>query len=135
MLFSCRRAIHFWGVFLLAVGSFAAQQAAATLEFYYDPLTGNVSFDTSNTRSGVTYSYGLNFASDASIEFRYENHIRLSNHPLFFSEPSMLADNFVTPPLEGLFTIGDVLPTGLTEPEWTNLFPGWRHFSRFPHLC
>ena len=100
-----------------------AQRASAQLEFYYDPLTGNVSFDTSHTRSGVSYSYGLNFGSNSSLEFRYENHIRLSNSSLYFSEPNMLSDNALSPPFEGLYTIGDVLPVGLTEVEWTNLFP------------
>lgn len=58
---------------------------AGTLIFHYDPETGNVSFDTSETRQGslILYQLEMGYRSNngvinpTGILFRPENHVRL----------------------------------------------------------
>lgn len=106
--------------------------ALATLKFYYDPATGNVSFDTSETRSGGLYNYGFqlnDYKNNNPLpwEFRTENLVRLSTSTLYFADPWRIADTTLSNPWRGLYTIGDVMPVGLSEEIWTNSFihDGW----------
>jgi hypothetical protein len=62
---------------LAACGLAIASSASATLVFYYDPATGNVSFDTAATRSGELFSYSIGINKAATpIRFRTENLVR-----------------------------------------------------------
>lgn len=118
--------------------------ADAQLVYHYDPATGNVSFDTTNTRTGKLHLYRIgrscvdlsddhaflsscNFgtpqwATDlpGDITFRVENQIRLGQG-LAESLPNLLAEFTQSEPWEGIYTIGDVLPAGLSEDTWLNL--------------
>ncbi|QDT70094.1 hypothetical protein MalM25_30390 [Planctomycetes bacterium MalM25] len=108
---------------ILVLGS--ASNSIAGLTFYYDPDTGNVSFDTANTVSGGLYLYGLGLNPNRTdIRFRHENHVRISNSTIFFTTPEKLSDLSLSEPVEGLITIGDVLPTGISEDQWLSLFSG-----------
>jgi hypothetical protein len=106
--------------------------ASAQLKFYYDPASGNVSFDTSDTRSGgiSLYYFGLNgknpdFPSSPQNppwEFRTENLIRLSQSTFFDRKPRMIGEGSLASTWRGLYTIGDVFPVGLSEEFWTTSF-------------
>lgn len=110
--------------------SFSA--ASAQLKFYYDPETGNVSFDTRSTRSGgiSLYYFGLNGRSpdypnaprNPPWEFRTEDLIRLSESGYFDRNPHMIGEASLANMWRGLYTIGDVFPTGLSEEFWTTAF-------------
>lgn len=100
-----------------------AESARATLQWYYDPNTGNVSFDTSNTRSGELFIYGLNLNYYLDeYRFNIEEHISVTNSQFFESEIHHIADATLSNPVRGLYTIGNILPTGLSEETWTQLF-------------
>lgn len=99
------------------------RQSDAALTYYYDPDTGTVAFDTANTRSGGLYHYYfyLNpYASD--IRFRVENLVRISNTTLFTALEDNISDASLTEPVTGYYSIGAVLPAGLSEDTWLNLF-------------
>jgi hypothetical protein len=48
--------------------------------------------------------------------------IRLSQSPLFTQTPTSIGDSTSTEPWKGLYTIGDVLPIGLSAQFWYNSF-------------
>jgi hypothetical protein len=97
--------------------------AHATLKFYYDPATGNVSLDTKETRSGALYLYYLQINTPhVTWEFRPENLIRLSTSTIFAAEKTAVGDHTISPPWRGLYTIGNVLPPGLSEEFWAHTF-------------
>jgi hypothetical protein len=100
--------------------SSASVQAA--LKYYYDPATGNVSFDTTETRNGQLHTYALSISSTAPFVFRHENQIRLSNSTLFTRTPYVLGDSTQDEQWRGLYTLGNILPEGLTEETWTTFF-------------
>lgn len=115
------------GVLILFV-----EAASAQLKFYYDPDTGNVAFDTRSTRSGgiSLYYFGLNGRNpeypnsplNPPWEFRTENLIRLSQSTYFDRNPRMIGEASLASSWRGLYTIGDVLPTGLSEEFWITSF-------------
>lgn len=114
---------------VLAIGMLMLQLATAfpahaTLKFYYDPATGNVSFDTSETRSGGIYSYYFSTSRGSAqrLEFRYENFIRLSGTSLSFTDSWSIGEGSFSSFWQGLYTIGDILPTGLSEDTWKTYF-------------
>ncbi|HMP07505.1 MAG TPA: hypothetical protein PJ982_14235, partial [Lacipirellulaceae bacterium] len=109
----------FYGALAAAIAAIFAPSAEATLTFYYDPLTGNVSMDTTHTRSGSVYVYALSLGS---MSFRSENLIRITNSTFLTQNSHALGEGSFSDPWSGLYTIGDVLPTGLTESEWSSLF-------------
>ncbi len=116
--------------------------AHATLKFYYDPATGNVSFDTTGTSSGELLTYGLYMRVTGisnppvyppdiqTIRFRNENLVRLSNTTFFQNDPLAISDQSIGNPAQGLFTLGDILPAGLDEETWSRLFArsAWGEF-------
>jgi hypothetical protein len=106
----------------LAVHSGLASTAWATLKFYYDPVTGSVSFDTSESRSGGLYIYALAIDAPAPAIFRPENLIRLSTTTLYDHSTRNISDATFTNPWQGLYTIGNILPPGLSEQFWTTSF-------------
>ncbi len=109
----------------LAMSFLFAAPAGATLKFYYDPDTGNVSFDTAETRSGGVLQYYFDFNDAHSAppwEFRPENMIRLSTSSLYMATPTDISDSTQSTPWRGLYTIGDVMPVGLSEETWTTTF-------------
>ena len=115
VLFSALLASFLFGVF--------TAPAWATLKFYYDPNTGNVSFDTAETRTGVLYGYtlGLNvYRTD--IRFFEENLISLTDSTFLDQRDHLIGETTFSQPLSGLYTIGDVLPAGLSEETWNDLF-------------
>jgi hypothetical protein len=96
-----------------------APKSHATLKFYYDPVTGNVSFDTAETRSGGLYVYAFQNNDSASPWlFRPENLIRLSTSQFFTDTASSIGEGNLSTPWQGLYTIGDVLPAGMPENVW-----------------
>ncbi|HEX4414014.1 MAG TPA: hypothetical protein VH107_10335 [Lacipirellulaceae bacterium] len=100
--------------------------ALATLKWYYDPLTGNVSFDSSETRSGGLYVYSFEvYANPAAFQFRTENLLHLTNSTFFFDQPNSVGEGSLSGSLNGLYTIGNILPTGLTEQFWTTSFKNY----------
>jgi hypothetical protein len=102
-----------------------AVPAFATLKIYYDPDTGNISFDTSLTRSGEIFNYYFRIDEQATPwRFRPENLVRLSTGTLFTAWPNEVGDSTQTSPWRGLYTIGDVFPAGFTEEYWTTAFSG-----------
>ncbi len=103
------------GAALLAMTLLAAP-CGATLKFYYDPDTGNVSFDTTESRTGSLYAYAFE-AYTSAWKFRAENLIRLSNSTLFTALPTTVGEGTVSAPWRGLYSIGDVFPIGLSETE------------------
>jgi hypothetical protein len=117
----------------IAVGaSCFASSADAQLKIYYDPVTGNVALDTTNTRSGELNGYGFslngrsplypNLPKDPPWVFRHENLIRLTESTLYLSTPRHFGETTLTNPMRGLFTVGDMLPIGLSEEFWTTSF-------------
>jgi hypothetical protein len=109
------------GLFSIAL---SATSARATLTFYYDPLTGNVSFDTSETSTGGIISYWLRIGpTGAPFEFREENHIRVTYTTFASSSPHNIGEITLGAPVKGLFTIGDILPIGLSEQAWAMFSP------------
>jgi hypothetical protein len=109
---------------ILGILAVIVPPASAALTFYYDPLTGNVSFDTAGTRSGVIYGYSLALSrlGNNPLAFRTDNLIRLSNSTILDRTPFQLTEAGISPPLEGLYTIGDVLPIGLDAATWSTRF-------------
>jgi len=96
--------------------------SANKLTFFYDPGTGNVSFDTAETISGEVLAYALYLYPEYTpITFRYENHISLTGSPLMFSDADDAQEAMFTP-ISGFLTIGDILPPGLSEGTWLTLF-------------
>ncbi len=109
---------------IVFVGLYAfGASASATLKVYYDPLTGNVSLDTAETRTGGihTYGFGLN-PHQTDIRFNSENQVRLSNSTLYTTESLVLSDASLSTDIRGLVTIGNVLPTGIGSETWQDLF-------------
>ncbi len=110
----------------LAMVFLTAAPAGATLKFYYDPATGNVSFDTAETRSGEAVEYVFGFIDRCGDippwEFRPENMIRLSSSTLWNATPTYIGDSTQATPWRGLYTIGDILPAGLSGEEWSTAF-------------
>jgi hypothetical protein len=98
--------------------------AHAALKFYYDPVTGNVAFDTAATRSGKLHSFVLNISRQGNppFTFLYENQVRLSTSTFFTSEPRQISDSTQGEQWEGLYTIGNILPANLAETTWTTFF-------------
>jgi hypothetical protein len=101
-----------------------ANSAHATLKFYYDPITGNVSFDSSEARGGNIHGYGLDLEG-SPYSFRTENRLRLSSSTLYINRAKHIDEITHGDPWDGLFTIGDVLPAGLSEATWSTLFTGY----------
>jgi len=100
-------------LFLSAIAS--SNAVAYELTFFYDSDSGNVSLDTANTRSGEIISYYLRvLPNETSIRFREENHILLTMSPLTISHVETVQESSLSP-VSGYFTLGDVLPTGLSE--------------------
>ena len=97
--------------------------AAATLKLYYDPSTGNVSFDTTETRNGEVILYVFDVKPQlTALRFRPESLVRLSGSSLFTAKLTQIQDSTRSTPWRGLYTIGNVFPTGLTEEFWTTSF-------------
>lgn len=98
--------------------------AHATLKFYYDPATGNVSFDTTETRSGAinTYVLAIDRRTPSPLRFRTDEYIKISNSSLNTNSPFVISDFTSSNPFRGLYTVGNVLPVGLTEEFWTSFF-------------
>lgn len=100
-----------------------ASPALAVLRFYYDPDDGNVSFDTTQTDTGVVFSYSLGInRSLSSIRFNTENLVRLTNSMFATVTDVLIGEGTTSNPLKGLFTIGNVLPSGLSEETWNETF-------------
>src|SRR5262245_40242022 len=91
-----------------AFGACGLPHAHATLQWYYDPLTGNVAFDTANTRNGLLHSYSLSISplGTAPFNFRTENFIHISTSTLFTNTPKTIGDSTQGTQWEGLYTIG-----------------------------
>ena len=112
----------------------ACAPADATMQFFYDPTTGNVSLDSTNTRSGTALTYSLYLPSHRrgsstpvpadvkDVRFRNENLVRISNTTFLFNEPDQISDQSIGSPLSGLYTLGDILPAGLSQHTWERLF-------------
>ncbi len=97
--------------------------ALAALKFYYDPNSGNVSFDTTETRTGKLFTYILRINEYGTpIRFIPENLIRVTSSSLITLEDHLIGEGTWSNPLDGLFTIGNVLPSGLSEETWNGLF-------------
>lgn len=115
------------------VSGFSCSPASAALKIYYDPLTGNVSFDTRETRSGEVWVYDFMIdrrkQNQVPWRFRNENLVRLSNGSLFTSEGVEVGDSTQSLAWKGLYTIGDVLPSGWTSDYWATAFAGGVHNS------
>ena len=106
--------------------------ANAQLVYYYEPDTGNVSFDTSQTRNGKVATYYLELHSPG-FRFRNENFIRLSDSTLYTNHETMVGEStFTAGGWEGLYTIGAVLPPGIDEATWTSMFDFHGSFGRPP---
>lgn len=115
---------HNSAVGLLALLCVVASQTttSAQLAFHYDPETGNVSFDTVGTASDGLHMYILALPY-GGMQFRSENFTRLTASQLITSGTHMLSEAFVgAGSVSGVYTIGDVLPVGMTESEWSGLF-------------
>ncbi len=98
-------------------------ESLAGLQFYYDPDTGNVSFDTTDTRTGAIYLYALKLRTlETSTRFISDNHVRLSNSTLYLAREDTVQETTLDAPLRGLFTVGNVLPSDLSEETWLGLF-------------
>ena len=109
--------------------------ATAQVEFFYDPATGNVSFDTSNTDTGVASAIGLEiFPAATQIRFDTDSRTLLSNTSFFDSTPTVLAGATLGEPWQGLYTVGNVLPTQLSEEDWSSLFVSPNGNSQFLEL-
>jgi hypothetical protein len=108
----------FWSLLSLSVSP-----AHATLKFYYDPATGNVSFDTAETRTGTLYGYFFDFPDQtAPVKPRPENQIRLSNSVFYLANELEISETTLSNPFQGLYAVGDILPAGLSEQFWTTAF-------------
>jgi hypothetical protein len=120
------------GAMSCLLGVLLAEACCAQLKLYYDPLSGNVSFDTGATRSGGIniYYFELNGRSktypnipvDPPWQFRTENLIRLSSSTYLDSKPDFIGEARFDGQWRGLYTIGDVMPIGLSESFWTDSF-------------
>jgi hypothetical protein len=87
-------------------------------------LTGNIAFDTSETTSGKIYGYGLSInASSFSWTLRLEKAVRLSMSTLYDAKDHRISEASLAMSWEGLYTIGDILPPGLSEEVWSSF--GW----------
>lgn len=107
----------------VSLGVSAAGRAGAALTYYYDPDTGTVAIDTAGTRSGGVYIFGLRLNPQASeIRFRTEEHLRLTNTTYFESRETQVAEGSLSTNIIGYYSIGEVLPSGLSEETWLNLF-------------
>lgn len=113
-----------------AIGTLAAPSAEAQLRFYYDPDTGNVALDTVDTRTGGIYSYALGINEPSSIRFRSEELISLTNSTFVDRSPDLIGEFATSTLLSGYFTIGDILPSGLSEMSWTSTFA--KHYFTEP---
>jgi hypothetical protein len=106
---------------LVGIGLFGMlplRYAEATLKLYYDPLTGNVAFDSSETRSGGIYGYAfVIYAKPRPFDFRPENHVLISG-VLESSFVNRITEGTLSAPWEGLYTIGNVMPVGISETLW-----------------
>lgn len=109
-------------VFTLAI-LFCVSTSDGSLVFFYDPISGNVSFDTSQTRSGHINSYSLTLNPYASeIRFDPGEHVQLTSSTLVTSEELGIGEGTLSSQMSGLLTIGDVLPPGIPEGTWAELF-------------
>lgn len=109
---------------ILACGALGSA-AEANFTYYYDPATGNVSFDTGSEK---IWGYGLGFNHfrvnelPTGLQFIPENHISLFPSTFIVSMPDAIEHVSTSEEISGYFTIGDVLPKNLPEELWTNLF-------------
>ena len=128
-------AFHSRGVAALLAGILVCgalgSAAEANFTYYYDPATGNVSFDTTGSPSGEIWAYGLllnrNRVDDlpTDLRFRPENHVNIFGTPFkFVSDPMDVSAVSISSELSGYFTMGDVLPAGLTQETWETVFGG-----------
>lgn len=93
------------------------------LVFYYDPGTGNVAFDTENTRTGKTYTYTLGVNPRITdLRFRRENQVFVWSNAILGVPEYELGEFSYSEEVEGYFTVGDILPPGLSEEIWLNTF-------------
>lgn len=123
-------------ILLTAAFSFAANSAEAQLTFYYDPDTGNVAFDTADVEDGgFVYSYILKLNEQASeLRFRVENYVKITSTTFDAMRPDLIGESPLSTPMEGYFTIGDIMPTGLSENDWTSTFVNQRDYNGRPRL-
>jgi hypothetical protein len=118
---------------ILALALAAVAGAAdAALKIYYDPLTGNVAFDTAETRSGQLFVYNLELASNAPFTFRVDEHIRLTESTFAIVDSLQVGEGTLSSPVGGLLTIGDVLPIGLSEQVWATQFASSNNYRSPP---
>ena len=109
--------------------------AAGQLKYYY-VFSGNVAFDSTATRSGGIYIYYLDIKNNPlGLTFRSENLVRLTSTPYFQDDSQMIGEGTLDQSLKGLYTIGDVLPAGLSEDFWTTAFKADRdgHYHITPY--
>lgn len=109
-----------------------ASQSRAALNFYYDPADGTVAIDTSQTRRGETFSYSLTLRLAAdTYAFRFENFIDLFGAGLSEATAHRVASNTLSNPISGYYTIGEILPPGISSEVWLDLF---KHYgATFKH--
>ncbi|WP_146574711.1 hypothetical protein [Botrimarina hoheduenensis] len=90
--------------------------------FFYDPATGNVSLDTSNTRSGYAYSWHLDLPPNSPYGLLEENVVWLTSSQLKTQLQRQVGEASLTSPFSGYFTVGNLLVPGIDEAIWNTLF-------------
>ncbi|MEO1497683.1 MAG: hypothetical protein AAFV43_11095 [Planctomycetota bacterium] len=106
----------------LAIGGLCSA-SGGVLTAYYDPFTGAVALDTLTTRNGEALMYAFELDPLATdIRFNADNWVRLSGSTLFMQTELVISEGTLSPPLNGYYTIGEILPPGIDEATWQSLF-------------
>jgi len=103
----------------LALGSLVQSTAQAVVApLFYDPATGNVTLDLTEADGGIIRGYTLS----SNNAFLIDNYVTFMNTPLVDRVPYQIgeANAFGDIPA-GVYTVGDILPSGLSKVDVANL--------------
>ncbi len=103
-----------------AVSPVWSAERGVDLPLYYDGETGNVTIDFSDVTGGVLSGYSWGLARH--YEFIRENHTPFMDTFWMDSTKTLLSEFSWTGVNPGVYSLGNVLPSGLTRDELTGYF-------------
>ena len=106
----------------LALPVNAQRIVGENLPAYYDVATGNLTIDTTNVFEGESIGYGLQWWG---TPFRPENHTPFMDTFFVTSTRGSIGEvNLDSPAPGGVYSLGNILPIGLSEQELIDQFFG-----------
>ena len=104
-------------VFLFPIGLGAQETRLGSLPLYYDARDGNVTIDTTDVAGGVFFAYIITAPPCCSLPLRHENHTPFMNTTFVDSNPDTIGETNFQELEGGVYSLGAIFPSGLTEDE------------------